>query len=127
MPALQGGGLKCVFSFQMPEWSTRTLNYRLSLAVLTLWLLFNRYLLLCMLFLKDDLLMADLKFCFRLWKPALQMHNTEFSDKVTRRPHTFERFSWFKYGESLVEDCGCSGSSSTDYMIQFIHSLVFSP
>jgi len=72
MPALQGVGLKCVFSFQMPEWSTLTLSYRLrgpcllNLAVLTLLLLFNRYLLWRMLFSKDDLLMADLKFCFKL-------------------------------------------------------------
>lgn len=73
------------------------------------------------------LLMAYLKFCFKLYKPALEMHNTAFRDKVMGKKHTFERFSWLKYGESLVEDCGCSGSSSIHYTVQYvmkIHKIV---
>jgi hypothetical protein len=110
-----------------------TLSYRLSrpclpsLAGLTLWLLYSRYTLLCTLCSYDGLLIADLKFCFKLWKSVLEMHNTVFRDQVMRRTLNFEWFSWFKFGECLVGDCECSGSSTTDYVAQYmmkIHTII---
>lgn len=114
---------KCFHGQHWP-WATSWVGLcLLSLTGLTLWMLFNRYLLLRMLRLNDDLLIADRKFCIKLWKPAMETPNKAFSNKVTRRTLTFEGFSWFKYGESLVKDCECSGISSTDYTVQYVMKI----
>ena len=114
---------KCFHGQHWP-WDTSWVRLcLLSLTGLTLWLLFNRYLPLCMLRSNDDLLIADRKFCIKFWKPTMEMPNKAFSNKVTRRTLTFERFSWFKYGESLVKDCECSCITSTDYTVQYVMKI----
>jgi hypothetical protein len=57
-----------------------------------------------------------MEFCFKLGKTASETHEmlkTAFGDNAMGRTQSFERFSRFKLGETLVEDSERSGRPST--------------
>jgi hypothetical protein len=118
------------------SWVTLTPSYRLSgpglvsLAGLTLWLLLNRYLLLCVLRLNHDFLMADVNnsaLALSFASDSGNLHwkcTTQPSETMLWGEHKFlSGFLCFKRGDSLVEDYECSGSSSKCCTVKYVTKI----